>query len=86
MKYAIVKCVNGNFSVASEWTDKDKAFTNFHPRPDSRFQSLGLYCGRGNCLFTDVPDKNSNGQGIYVSAYPVQCKNSFKASCEASDK
>lgn len=30
MKYAVIQCSNGAFSVASEWTDKDKAIVNFH--------------------------------------------------------
>ena len=30
MRYAVIQCSNGNFSVASEWTDKDKAIVNFH--------------------------------------------------------
>ena len=30
MKYAVAKCTNGNFSIVSEWTDKDKAIVNFH--------------------------------------------------------
>lgn len=30
MKYAVAQCSNGNFSVVSEWTDKDKAIVNFH--------------------------------------------------------
>ena len=30
MKYAVVQCTNGNFSVKSEWAEKDKAIVNFH--------------------------------------------------------
>lgn len=30
MKYAVAQCSNGNFSIVSEWTDKDKAIVNFH--------------------------------------------------------
>lgn len=30
MKYAVAQCSNGNFSIVSEWTDKEKAYTNFH--------------------------------------------------------
>lgn len=30
MKYAVAQCSNGNFSVVSEWGDKDKAIVNFH--------------------------------------------------------
>ena len=30
MKYAVAQCSNGNFSIVSEWTDKDKAIENFH--------------------------------------------------------
>lgn len=30
MKYAVAKCTNGNFSIESEWADKEKAYTNFH--------------------------------------------------------
>ena len=30
MKYAVAQCSNGNFSVVSEWADKDKAIVNFH--------------------------------------------------------
>ena len=30
MKYAIIKCINGNFSVDSEWSDLTSAKTNFH--------------------------------------------------------
>ena len=30
MKYAVIQCSNGNFSIASEWMDKDKAIVNFH--------------------------------------------------------
>lgn len=30
MKYSIVKCVNGNFSVDSEWGNLNSAKTSFH--------------------------------------------------------
>lgn len=30
MKYAVAQCSNGNFSVISEWTDKNNAIVNFH--------------------------------------------------------
>lgn len=30
MKYAVMKCANGNFTVASEWTEKEQAIVNFH--------------------------------------------------------
>lgn len=30
MKYAVTKCVNGAFSIHSEWSDKDKAKVNYH--------------------------------------------------------
>ena len=30
MKYGIVKISNGNFTIASEWSDLDKAIVNFH--------------------------------------------------------
>ena len=30
MKYAVIQCSNGSFSVVSEWTDKEKAFANLH--------------------------------------------------------
>lgn len=30
MKYAVIQCSNGTFSIVSEWTDKDKAIVNFH--------------------------------------------------------
>lgn len=30
MKYAVIQCVNGNFSVVSEWSDLDKAKVNYH--------------------------------------------------------
>lgn len=30
MKYAIIKCINGNFSVDSEWGDLAGAKTSFH--------------------------------------------------------
>lgn len=30
MKYAVAQCVNGNFSIVSEWSEKNKAFENYH--------------------------------------------------------
>ena len=30
MKFAVIQCVNGMFSVASEWADQKQAFVNFH--------------------------------------------------------
>lgn len=30
MKYAVIQCSNGNFSVVSEWSDLNKAIVNFH--------------------------------------------------------
>ena len=30
MKYAIVKCSNGSFTIDSEWSDLTKAKVNFH--------------------------------------------------------
>lgn len=30
MKYAVAQCSNGNFSIVSEWSDKDKGIVNFH--------------------------------------------------------
>ena len=30
MKYAVLQCVNGNFSVVSEGMDQKQAFVNFH--------------------------------------------------------
>lgn len=30
MKFAILQCVNGNFSIKSEWTDLEKAKVNYH--------------------------------------------------------
>lgn len=31
MNYAVIKCVNGAFSVASEWSEnKEKAIVDFH--------------------------------------------------------
>ena len=30
MKYAVAQCSNGNFSIVSEWTDNEKAYTAFH--------------------------------------------------------
>lgn len=30
MKYAIIACVNGNFSVKTEWSDLEKAKANYH--------------------------------------------------------
>lgn len=30
MKYAIIKVVNGNFSVESEWTDLNSAIVAYH--------------------------------------------------------
>ena len=30
MKYAVAQCANGNFSIVSEWTDRDRAILNFH--------------------------------------------------------
>ena len=30
MKYAVVKCSNGSFSVVSEWDELSKAIVNFH--------------------------------------------------------
>lgn len=30
MKYAVVKVINGAFSIHSEWSDKDKAKVNYH--------------------------------------------------------
>lgn len=30
MKYSIVKCINGNFSVDSEWGNLNSAKTHFH--------------------------------------------------------
>jgi hypothetical protein len=29
-EYAVIQCVNGNFSVKSEWTDLNKAKVNYH--------------------------------------------------------
>lgn len=31
-KYAVIQNVNGNFSVASEWDDLNKAKVNFHSK------------------------------------------------------
>lgn len=30
MKYAVISVSNGNFSIASEWSDPEKAIVNFH--------------------------------------------------------
>lgn len=30
MKYAVIQCSNGNFSVVSEWSDLEKAKVNYH--------------------------------------------------------
>ena len=30
MKYAIFKCINGNFSTDSEWNNLDSAIVQFH--------------------------------------------------------
>ena len=30
MKYAVMQCSNGNFSIAGEWTDLQMAIVNFH--------------------------------------------------------
>lgn len=30
MKYSIIECINGNFSVDSEWEDLTSAKTKFH--------------------------------------------------------
>ena len=30
MKYAVVKCINGSFSIDSEWTDKEQAIMQWH--------------------------------------------------------
>ena len=30
MKFAVMQCVNGNYSVVSEGTDQKQAFVNFH--------------------------------------------------------
>lgn len=30
MKYAIIRCSNGHFSIVSEWDDLNKAIVNFH--------------------------------------------------------
>ena len=30
MRYAVAQCSNGTFSIVSEWTEKEKAYTNFH--------------------------------------------------------
>lgn len=30
MKYAVIQCVNGNFSIVSEHTDADKGIVKFH--------------------------------------------------------
>ena len=30
MKYAVTQCVNSNFSIVSEWSEKTNAFENFH--------------------------------------------------------
>lgn len=30
MKYAVVQCSNGNFSIVSEWAALDKAIVSFH--------------------------------------------------------
>ena len=30
MKYAVVQCSNGAFSIVSEWTERDQAIINFH--------------------------------------------------------
>ena len=30
MKYAVVACINGTFSIKSEWSELDKARVNYH--------------------------------------------------------
>ena len=30
MKYAVVQCSNGNYTIAAEWTEKEKAIVTFH--------------------------------------------------------
>ena len=30
MKYAVIQCSNGNFSIASEWSEPEKAIVDFH--------------------------------------------------------
>ena len=30
MKYAVIQCSNGHYTIAAEWTDKTKAIVNFH--------------------------------------------------------
>lgn len=30
MKYAVIQVSNGNFSIVSEWTEKEQAIVNYH--------------------------------------------------------
>lgn len=30
MKYAVIQCANGNYTVASEWSDKEGAIKAYH--------------------------------------------------------
>lgn len=42
MKYAVVKCVNGTFSIGSEWTDnKQGAIVNFHQTSANLWNDAG---------------------------------------------
>ena len=49
-KYAIVKCVNGTFEVASEWSDKDKAIVAFHQEAAALHNSTDVITARLNLV------------------------------------
>ena len=66
MKYAILQCVNGNFSVVSEWTDQKKAFVNFHSVCTTLWNSPDV-----TAATVQVADENFNVSKIeYINPEP----------------
>ena len=61
MKYSIVQCVNGNFSVKAEYSDLDKARVGYHATCSSLWNASDVITGS-----VAIVDENLNTVPGYV--------------------
>lgn len=50
MKYSLIQCVNGNYSVKAEYTDKDKAIVGFHQTAATLWNAPDVITARLNLV------------------------------------
>lgn len=68
MKYAIIKCINGNYAIHAETSDLNSAKTNFHGLCQTLWNAPGVLTAK--VVLVDEQLNRVEGYGEYIHHDP----------------